>query len=187
MLSLENPSQPTSTEPTMLGLAEKILWSPPFEFHPPLVESPSANAATTSPSFVFPDEILSEARALTAYSFSHVAQMASIETHDSDLGAQNAKPHSQPIISLYYPHEGCHNIIDSMVKFLAHDQGADVVVLDSLELALQEFGAFGKGALYLRRILLNVVRHDCLTSLQSLRGPQMFYTMSKVITLEMTT
>ena len=124
------------------ALAEKILWSPPHgQLHD---ESPSS----PSTSFVFPDEILSEARALTSYAFSHVVQMASVERSflDND-DPQNTKPHSQPIISLYYPHHGCHNIIDSMVKSLAHDQGADVVVLDSLELALQEFGAFGKGAL----------------------------------------
>ena len=128
------------------ALAEKILWFPPHR--QPHDESPSSDA---SPSFVFPDEILSEARALTSYAFSHVVQMASIDAHKSlsldDDDTQNAKPHSQPIISLCYPHHGCHNIIDSMVKSLAHDQGADVVVLDSLELALQEFGAFGKGAL----------------------------------------
>jgi len=127
------------------ALAEKILWSPPHM--QPHDESPSSDA---SPSFVFPDEILSEARALTSYAFSHVVQTASIDAHKSlsldDDDTQNA-PHSQPIISLYYPQHGCHNIIDSMVKSLAHDQGADVVVLDSLELALQEFGAFGKGAL----------------------------------------
>jgi hypothetical protein len=51
----------------------------------------------------------------------------------------------QPIISLYYPHNGCHDIIDAMVKSIARKEGADVVVLDSLELALGEFGAFGKG------------------------------------------
>jgi len=31
-----------------------------------------------------------------------------------------------------------------MVKSLAHNKGADIVVLDSLEMILQEFGAFGK-------------------------------------------
>jgi hypothetical protein len=159
MLSLkENPSQCTVTDSPATfmseGLVEKILWSPPFEdpHRQPYGESPSGDAVTTPPSFVFPDEILSEARALTSYAFSHVVQMTSIEAHKSFLDnndAQNAKPHSQPIISLYYPHHGCHDIIDSMVKSLAQDQGADVVVLDSLELALQEFGAFGKGALSL--------------------------------------
>jgi len=143
----ENTSQGTTTEPTMFvsaALAEKILWSPPHM--QPHDESPSSDA---SPSFVFPDEIISEARALTSYAFSHVVQTASIDAYKSlslDDDTQNA-PHSQPIISLYYPHHGCHNIIDSMVKSLAQDQGADVVGLDSLELALQEFGAFGKGAL----------------------------------------
>ena len=138
------------------GLAEKILWSPPFEdpHRQPLHESPSGDAATTTTtpsSFAFPDEILSEARALTSYAFSHVVQMASVEVQQSltdSNDAQNANSHSPPIISLYYPHHGCHGIIDSMVKSLALDQGADVVVLDSLELALQEFGAFGKGVLF---------------------------------------
>ena len=68
--------------------------------------------------------------------------MASVEVHES-----RPDTNVQPIISLYYPHHGCHDIIDSMVKSLAHDQGADVVVLDSLELVLQEFGVFGIGAL----------------------------------------
>ena len=163
MLSLnENPSQCVATEPTMFisaGLAEKILWSPPFEDpHRQPHESSSGDAATTttSPSSsisssVFPDETLSEARALTSYAFSHVVQMASVEVQQSltdSNDAQNANSHSPPIISLYYPHHGCHGIIDSMVKSLALDQGADVVVLDSLELALQEFGAFGKGVLF---------------------------------------
>jgi hypothetical protein len=137
------------------GLAEKILWSPPFEDpHRQPHESPSGDAATTttSPSsFAFPDEILSEARAIASHAFSHVVQMASVEVQQSltdSNDAQNANSHSPPIISLYYPHHGCHGIIDSMVKSLAHDQGADVVVLDSLELALQEFGAFGKGVLF---------------------------------------
>ena len=76
--------------------------------------------------------------------------MASVDSSVLDNGNDNwsIKTPPQPIISLYYPHYGCHNIIDSMVKSLACKQGADIVVLDSLELALEEFGAFGKGALF---------------------------------------
>ena len=159
MLSLQDPPpQLTETEPTALtaagDLAMKILWSPPFEdltnAHTGKDQQDESHSDTTSASllpFIFPDEILSEARARTSYAFSHVVQMASVEVHES-RPVGNAKPHSQSIISLYYPHHACHDIIDSMVKSLAHDQGADVVVLDSLELALEEFGAFGKGAVF---------------------------------------
>jgi len=62
-----------------------------------------------------------------------------------------------------------------MVGSLAHDQGADVMVLDSLELALQEFGAFGKGALSPRRILFNLIRHYSLTSLGFARATDLLY------------
>ena len=74
--------------------------------------------------------------------------MASAAMHEPFTeggGEKNVKLRSQPIISLYYPHSGCHDIIDSMVQYMAHDHGADILVLDSLEMALQEFGAFGKG------------------------------------------
>ena len=71
---------------------------------------------------------------------------SSVLNNGNDIRSTKSPP--QPIISLYYPHYGCHNIIDSMVKSIAREQGADIVVLDSLELALEEFGAFGKGALF---------------------------------------
>ncbi|KAJ6505595.1 hypothetical protein DFH09DRAFT_885940, partial [Mycena vulgaris] len=51
----------------------------------------------------------------------------------------------EPSICLFTPYEGCHEIIDSMIQSVANRLDADVIVLDALELALGEFGAFGKG------------------------------------------
>ena len=55
------------------------------------------------------------------------------------------KVSQEPSIALFSPFEGCHEIIDSMVKVLAERLSADVLVLDALELAKGEFGALGKG------------------------------------------
>jgi hypothetical protein len=129
-------------------MAEKILWSPPFpDFNVPEApdDQPSDDAPTTPPTFAFSDGILSEAHALTSYAFSRAVQMACSNGSILDIKEDTEKSCPEPIISLYYPHDGCHDIIDSMVKRLASEQGADVVVLDSLEFALGEFGAFGKG------------------------------------------
>jgi hypothetical protein len=148
------------TEPFTSSMAAKILWSPPFQDPAnasnvdvqdglPSSDSTTTAAPTLRPTFTFSDGILSEVKATASYAFSRAVQIASVDMHDSVLNGndnQSTKSSAQPIISLYYPHYGCHDIIDSMVKSLAHEQGADIVVLDSLELALEEFGAFGKGA-----------------------------------------
>ena len=151
----ENPPTASFTS----SMAAKILWSPPFQdstngsdIHDGQPRSTAGNNTTAPnlpPTFTFPDGILSEVQATASYAFSRAVQMASVDSsvlnNGNDIRSTKSPP--QPIISLYYPHYGCHNIIDSMVKSVAREQGADIVVLDSLELALEEFGAFGKGAL----------------------------------------
>lgn len=142
----------TLTGSSMFSMTKKILWSPPFHWQD---GQPRSDDGTTTPVvppiFTFPDGILSEVQATVSYAFSSAVQLASVYVHQHnsvpDGNGQSAKPLPQPIISLYYPHDRCHDIIDSMVTSLAHEQGADIVVLDSLELALEEFGAFGKGGL----------------------------------------
>lgn len=139
-------------------VAEKILWCSPFQDSPDtelLGGQPPSGTPITPSTFTFPHGILSEAQAAASYAFSRAAQMASLGTQilelrpsiSNDDGKQGTKSPLEPIISLHYPRAGCHEIIDSMVKSLALAQGADIVVLDSLELALEEFGAFGKGGL----------------------------------------
>jgi hypothetical protein len=141
------------------NLAATILWSPPFQ-EPMNVSDISSSGSssgspatiqTLRPAFHFPDGIFSEVRAETMYAFSQSVQLASVGADKDDSlpngNNQTANSLPEPVISLYYPHEGCHEILDSMVKSLAMEQGADIVVLDSLQLALGEFGAFGKGAI----------------------------------------
>jgi hypothetical protein len=50
-------------------------------------------------------------------------------------------------ISLFCPHEGGHPFVDSMVKLIASENKADVLVLDALELAAVQFGEIGEGAI----------------------------------------
>ena len=142
-LTDETTTEQPPTASFTSNIAAKIIWSPPFQ-------DSTNTTPNLLPTFTFPDGILSEVQATASYAFSRAVQMASVDSSVLNNGNDNRSTKSppQPIISLYYPHYGCHNIIDSMVKSLAREQGADIVVLDSLELALEEFGAFGKGALF---------------------------------------
>ena len=134
------------------NLAQKILWNPPFKDPSPLEDK--AGIPVPQVSLKFPNEILSEVQAATSYVFSRSVQMATLNMHDSlsTSNQQSTESLPEPIISLYYPQSGCHDVIDSMVKLLAQQEQADIVVLDSLELALGEFGGFGKGEFSLDRI-----------------------------------
>lgn len=161
-------------------MAKKIFWSHPFQ---DLADAsglhgsqPRSDDATTTPimpsTFTFPDGILSEVQAIASYAFSPAVQMASIDMHNS-VPNDNAKSFPQPVMSLCYPHEGCHDIIDSVVRSLASKQEADVVVLDPLELALEEFGAFGKGVpVFSSSILIPLTSSSAF---QKLRMPLIYY------------
>jgi hypothetical protein len=87
----------------------------------------------------FPDEIIDEVRSAVAYAFSNASQTARADGGNLKVGLPN------PNISLYCPHEASHDVIDSMVDLIALERGADVLVLDSLELALGKDGVFGEG------------------------------------------
>jgi len=51
----------------------------------------------------------------------------------------------EPTLGLYCPIEGGDNIIDSTVHELAFYTGAEVLILDAVQLAAGEWGKFGKG------------------------------------------
>ena len=160
MLQLANIISPEATsEPSIViqekqhsvsfpsNLAQKILWNPPFKDPSQLPLEDKAGIPAPQVSLKFPDEILSEVQAAISYAFSRSVQMATLNMYDSlsTSNQQSTESLPEPIISLYYPQSGCHDVIDSMVKLLALKEEADIVVLDSLELALGEFGGFGKG------------------------------------------
>lgn len=52
---------------------------------------------------------------------------------------------AEPTLALYCPIEGGDYIIDATVGEMARRTGADVLVLDAVQLAAGEWGAFGKG------------------------------------------
>ncbi|RDB26753.1 ATPase family AAA domain-containing protein 1 [Hypsizygus marmoreus] len=129
--SHEPPEPPEPPEDVIVNLppdlADNILWTFPRTAAP--------NNSSILSSFRFPDCIIAEAQTLAAIAFSYTAQQAN--------GNSEEVPRKNPHISLYYPLDYCHEIIDSMVASIALEQGADVVVLDSLELALGKRGIFG--------------------------------------------
>lgn len=55
-------------------------------------------------------------------------------------------PTLEPTLALYCPIEGGQYIIDATVKELAHRIGAEVLVIDAVQLAAGECGHFGKAA-----------------------------------------
>lgn len=55
-------------------------------------------------------------------------------------------PLLEPTLALYCPIEGGEYIIDATVKELAHRTGAEVLVIDAVQLAAGECGHFGKAA-----------------------------------------
>ncbi len=59
-----------------------------------------------------------------------------------------ASPHGpavEPTLALYCPIEGGDYVIDATVKEMARRIGAEVLVLDSVQLAAGEWGSFGAG------------------------------------------
>lgn len=66
--------------------------------------------------------------------------------HKATYSNQNGSP-VEPTLALYCPIEGGDYVIDETVRELARRIRADVVVLDTIEIAAGEWGVFGKGIL----------------------------------------
>ncbi|KAG1803621.1 uncharacterized protein HD556DRAFT_1533135 [Suillus plorans] len=60
--------------------------------------------------------------------------------------SSSSGPLLEPTLALYCPIEGGEYIIDATVKELAHRTGAEVLVIDAVQLAAGECGHFGKAA-----------------------------------------
>jgi hypothetical protein len=59
----------------------------------------------------------------------------------------------EPALALYCPIEGGDYVVDETVRELARQTGADVLVIDAVQLAAGEWGTFGKGkSSFLHRI-----------------------------------
>ena len=55
----------------------------------------------------------------------------------------------EPTLGLYCPLEGGDCVVDATVRELAFQTGSEVLVLDAVQLAAGEWGAFGKGKLFI--------------------------------------
>ncbi|RDX56644.1 AAA-domain-containing protein [Lentinus brumalis] len=120
------------TENVQLPAGLNILWAPEDGSHEP---PPSSSPNTTLP----PPEIFNEA--LHNLHIVLHPQTQHRATYSSGTG-----PLVEPTLALYCPIEGGDYILDDTVREMARQTGADVVVLDAVQLAAGECGHFGKAA-----------------------------------------
>lgn len=95
---------------------------------------------STLPVFRFTGSVQSTLNSLVALAFSEAEKPRSAPESVSDVPAEKCLVLSCPT------KEGTH-IIDAAVRHAASKQGADVLVLDALELAAGKLGSLGKGML----------------------------------------
>ncbi|EIN07490.1 AAA-domain-containing protein [Punctularia strigosozonata HHB-11173 SS5] len=117
--SSSSPSNP----PLPPGL--HVLWSADHDL-------PAPNPAALPPAPIF-DEVLSDFR---------IALHP--QTQHRSIYASPRGPTVEPTLGLYCPIEGGDYVLDETVRELARRTGADVVVLDAVQLAAGEHGQFGK-------------------------------------------
>ncbi|KAF9255172.1 hypothetical protein L218DRAFT_884723 [Marasmius fiardii PR-910] len=106
----------SSTIPT--SFTERYIWKPE-----PTVES-------TSTIWSFEGDMLSDIQWGISYAF----QCAS----DATTGIGKT-------VTLLSPYHSGNAVLDAVLRVIAHEQNADILVLDSLELVAGPFGALGKG------------------------------------------
>ncbi|KAI0375015.1 AAA-domain-containing protein [Pilatotrama ljubarskyi] len=109
-----------------------ILWSPEDSSNEP--PSSSAQSTTLPPPEIF-NEVLHNLHIVLHPQTQHRATYSS--------GGSSLV---EPTLALYCPIEGGDYILDATVRALARQSGADVVVLDAVQLAAGESGHFGKAA-----------------------------------------
>ncbi|TDL27343.1 AAA-domain-containing protein [Rickenella mellea] len=117
------PHPSKDSQPLPDGL--NILWTP----------SPSSQSSDALP----PPEIFQEALNNFLVSLHPQTQ------HRATYASSNSMT-VEPTLGLYCPIEGGDYVIDETVQELARRTGADVVVLDAVQLAAGEWGKFGKPA-----------------------------------------
>ncbi|RXW24346.1 hypothetical protein EST38_g1546 [Candolleomyces aberdarensis] len=132
---------------------ERFLWTP----QPPTIAGDDSLGATplkdgevTLPVFRFTGSVQSELNSLTALAFSKAEKSRSASESVSDVPSEKCLVLSCPT------KEGAH-IIDAAVRHVANKQGADVVVLDALELAAGKLGLLGKEGQVLDEIYASAV------------------------------
>ncbi|OCH95005.1 AAA-domain-containing protein [Obba rivulosa] len=107
-----------------------VLWTP---------EELSSDSATSSSHSLPPPEIFDEI-------LHNLHITLHPQTQHRATYASQAGPLVEPTFALYCPIEGGEHYIDETVRELSRRAGADVVVLDAVQLAAGECGHFGKAA-----------------------------------------
>jgi hypothetical protein len=120
---------PKDPEPVELPDDLRILWTPEQDLASP---PPHASALP-------PPELLEDA--LSNLQVTLHPQTQHRATYSTHFGSP-----VEPTLGLYCPIEGGEYVIDATVRELALRTGADVVVLDAVQLAAGEWGHFGKGS-----------------------------------------
>ncbi|KAH9901047.1 AAA-domain-containing protein [Cubamyces lactineus] len=109
-----------------------ILWTP--EDAADSTSTPAAHSTILPPPEIF-NEVLHNLHIVLHPQTQHRAAYAS-----------NGSSLVEPTLALYCPIEGGDFVLDATVKEMARQTGADVVVLDAVQLAAGECGHFGKAA-----------------------------------------
>ncbi|KAF9227550.1 AAA-domain-containing protein [Gyrodon lividus] len=128
--SSASPPKDTDDRP-QLPSGLDILWVPDA---PP---DPEANALTNNT--LPPPELFEEA--LTSLHITLHPQTQHRAAFSSPAG-----PPVEPTLALYCPVEGGEYVVDETVRQLARRTGAEVLIIDSAQLAAGEWGHFGKAA-----------------------------------------
>lgn len=124
---------PLPSSHSQLPSSLEILWSP--EPHPRTSTASDPQNLNLPPSEIFED----------ALDNLHVTFHPKTQ-HRATYTPQDGGSTVEPTLALYCPIEGGDYVIDETVKELARRVGADVVVLDCVQLAAGSAGHFGQGA-----------------------------------------
>lgn len=127
--STQRDRDPDSDERPQLPLGLDILWVPDAP------SAPDSSRANVLP----PSELFEEA--LTNLHITLHPQTQHRAAHVTPTG-----PPVEPTLALYCPVEGGEYVIDETVRELARRTGAEVLVIDAVQLAAGEWGHFGKAA-----------------------------------------
>jgi hypothetical protein len=126
--TVKEPSSTTSTLPVGLD----VLWQPASD-------GSAADVDALPPADVFGEALTSVRVALHP------------QTQNRATYASAGDAPVEPAIALYCPIEGGDYVLDEAVRELARQTGADVLVLDAVQLAAGEWGTFGKGMLLIMK------------------------------------
>lgn len=139
------PPPSKDTEPVELPQGLDILWSPADEPY-------DLNSTQTA---LPPPEVFEEA-------LHHLHITLHPQTQHRAVYPSTSGPPVEPTFGLYCPIEGGDYIIDTTVRELARRTNAEVLVIDAVQLAAEEWGQFGKGICYAFQPLFSTATHFLL-------------------------